>query len=94
VILITPGLIGNEAAHRVGDKVPALGQFADGVVLIVRDAGSFKLDRSPPGHGLQLCLSGRQCTKFPQVSVRANRCRKPKNLASGLRFFSTTAYSE
>jgi len=41
------GFVGDEAAHRVGAEVPALGQFADGVVLIEGNAGSFELHRSP-----------------------------------------------
>jgi len=46
-----PWLIGDNAAHRVGAEVPALRQLTDGVVLIVGDAGSFKLHRRPPVRG-------------------------------------------
>lgn len=40
-----PRFIGDEAADRVGAEVPALRELADGLVLVARDAGSFKLSR-------------------------------------------------
>ena len=36
-------VVGHEPAHRVRAKVPALVQVADGILLIGRDAGAFRL---------------------------------------------------
>ena len=41
-------LVGDKAVDRVGAEVPALCELADRVVMIVGDAGSFKLHTRPP----------------------------------------------